>query len=118
MQGGIKVGDCPKKRGSEAGQWSKVVQPTLGNGQWTKVDKSLRRYCPKEEMDKSWRRDKRKEEAMDEWCIRECGPEESQAMGKKLWTMIFVIWWCNFVTRANVGHTEKRGGPKKGSERG
>ena len=36
MQGGVKVGDCPKKRGSEAGQWSKVVQPALGNGQWTK----------------------------------------------------------------------------------
>ena len=30
-----------------------------------------------DEVDKSLRREKRKE-AMDEWCIRERGPEESQ----------------------------------------
>ena len=57
-----------------------VESGATSTGQWAmdEVDKSLRRYCPKEEMDKSWRREKRKEEAMDEWCIRECGREESQ----------------------------------------
>ena len=57
-----------------------VESGATSTGQWAmgEVDKSLRRYCPKEEMDKSLRREKRKEEAMDEWCIRERGPEESQ----------------------------------------